>query len=229
MNTKNILLLVALCASALVLAGQLVITPAQARFSSTSNLDGNTFVTTNLVAPSSLTASVSGHDVALSWSAGQNGTAYAVKGVANGTSSDCSSATFASIASTASTSYTDSNRFSPQGNYFCYQVQTTLGTWNSTTSNPTVAAQIGFFATSAQFTNGGTSGALDTGDQIVVNFNQAVNTATAPSGTDTVCPAYQGILLGSATTSGVCDTAVYRVGSFTKSTGSAPVSQSIAH
>jgi hypothetical protein len=148
-------------------------------------------------------------------------------GVANGTSSNCSGAVFNPLNTTTNPNYTDAGRYAPQGNYFCYQVTTTYGTWSSTTSNPIAASQIGFVATTLQLTNGGTSGVLDPGDQVVVNFNQAVNTATVPSGTDTVCPAYQGILLGSTMTSGSCDTAVFRVGSFTKSTSTG--NQTVPH
>src|SRR5205814_4617039 len=81
----------------------------------------NAFATTSLYAPSSLTATPSGHDVALAWTAGQNGSGYGIKGVANGSSSDCSAAVYANLGTSASTTYTDAGRFTPQGTYFCYQ------------------------------------------------------------------------------------------------------------
>lgn len=200
---------------------------ALALSSNQQSIGGNAFGTRNLVAPASLAASASGHDVALSWPAGQNGNGYSVLGAANGNSSNCSGANFSSLGSTASTSYLDTGRHQPQGTFYCYQVQTTYGSWSSASNNPIAASQIGFVANTVQLINGGTAGVLDTGDQVVVNFNQAVNTTTGPSGTDTVCPSSTGILLGSTTTSGSCDTAVFRVGSFTKSTSTG--TQTVAH
>ena len=171
----------------------------------------NVFAMTALYAPSSLTAVPAGHDVSLSWSAGQNGNGNAVLGVANGTSSNCTGASFGSVGTASGTSYTDTGRFSPQGTYFCYQVQTTYASWTSVQNNPVAAAQIGVVATSVQATNGGTAGVLDPGDTIVINFNQPVNPASGPSGTDTVCSVIAGapngqILLGSTTTNGGCAT-----------------------
>ena len=103
------------------------------------------------------------------------------------TSSNCSAASFANLTTTASLAYTDTGRYTPQGTYECYQVQTTYNTWNSVSGNPIAAAQLGFVAAGVAITNGGGAGKLDTGDTIVVTYNQAVNTATGPSGTDNVC------------------------------------------
>ncbi len=166
----------------------------------------NRFATTALYAPTSLSASPSGHGVVLSWAAGQNGSGYALDGAANGSSSNCAGATLASVGSSAGTSYTDTVRYTPQGTYFCYRVRTSYGpAWASVGSNPTVAARIGFVATSATLANGGVAGALDTGDQITLSFNQPVTTATGPVSTDTVCTTTGGVvLLGSTTTSGSC-------------------------
>ena len=167
---------------------------------------GNVYAMTALYAPSALTASVTGHDVGLSWGAGTNGSGYSILGVANGSSSNCSSVTFAALGRSAGTSYTDAARFAPQGTYFCYQVQTSYASWTSVNGNPTVAARLGFFAASIAATNGGTAGRLDTGDKIVLTFDQAVTTSTGPSGTNTVC-ARNGndtITLGVVTTTGTC-------------------------
>ncbi len=161
-------------------------------------LGNNFFATTSLSAPGDLSASAQGHDVALSWSEGQSGTGYEVFGVENGTSSDCSAVTFTSLDSTTTTGYSDSDRFAPQGTWFCYQVQTARDTWRSQQNNPVAAAQLGFVAASLQLTNGGDTTAcgdaqygvledLDCGDQISVTFNQPVNTATGPGSGDTVC------------------------------------------
>ncbi len=189
----------------LAIAGSSVL-PALALFSSNQSISNNSFNTRNLIAPTNLTANPAGHDVQLSWNAGQNGNGYAILGVANGTNSNCSGALFSGIGSTASTSYSDTGRFTPQGNYFCYQVKTTYGNWSSTTSNPITAAQIGFVATTVQLINGGTAGFLDTGDKIIINFNQPVNTTTGPASSDTVCDdlATNTIFLASTVTSGGC-------------------------
>src|SRR5207237_136370 len=95
-----------------------------------------------------------GHDVQLTWPAGQNGNGYAVGGVANGSSSNCTGAVFANLTSVAVTGYLDTGRYSPQGSWYCYQVQTTYSTWTSAT-NPSVAAQLGFVASSVQLINDG--------------------------------------------------------------------------
>ncbi|MDE3088136.1 MAG: hypothetical protein KGJ80_01965 [Chloroflexota bacterium] len=191
----------------LAIAGSSVL-PALALFSSNQSISNNAFNTRNLVAPTNLTANPAGHDVRLNWSAGQNGNGYAILGVANLLSSSCPDPTTftTTVGSSVSTSYTDTNHYTPQGNWYCYQVKTTYGNWTSTTSNPIAAAQIGFVATTVQMSNGGTAGVLDTNDQIVVNFNQAVNTTTgAPSGyvcsTNTI--PYT-LVLGTAKSAGAC-------------------------
>ncbi len=167
----------------------------------------NVFSMTALYAPASLTASPVGHDASLSWPAGQNGNGYSVLGVNNGTSSNCSTPTYSSIASTTSLSYSDTGRYTPQGTWFCYQIQTTYASWTSVASNPTAGIQLGFVAVSIVPSNGGTSGKLDAGDKIVVTFNQAVGTATGPAGTDTVC-AVSGatIMIATTTLAGSCGT-----------------------
>ena len=140
-----------------------------------------------LVAPGSLSASPSGHDVALSWTAGSNGNGYQLLNAANGTSSNCSSASFAALSTTTGLTATDTARYTPQGTYECYQVETTYNTWWSATSNPTTAAQLGFVASSVAVTNGGTAGKLDATDKIIITYNQAVTTATGPVSTNKVC------------------------------------------
>jgi hypothetical protein len=177
-----------------------------ASFNGQTNNPGNLYALTALYAPSSLTATPSGHDVNLSWSAGTNGNGYTVLGVNNGNSSNCSGASYATIGSAASTSYADTGRYTPQGTWFCYQVETSYSGWTSVNSNPTAAAQLGVVASSIALANGsGTAGRLDTGDTITIAFNQAINTASGPSGTDTVCTISGAtIVLASITTSGGC-------------------------
>src|SRR5258706_11452978 len=58
----------------------------------------STFATTSLYAPSTVTATASGHDVAVGWTAGQNGSGYNVLGLANGSSSTCPASGYSTIA-----------------------------------------------------------------------------------------------------------------------------------
>ena len=216
MSMRRLVLLVALPVGAvLAVPGSLASLTAETR-----NL-GNKYAFTALYAPSGLTATTSGHDVQLSWTAGQNGNGYSVLGVANGTSSDCSSASFSSVGSTASTGYTDSGRYTPQGTWFCYQAKTTYASWTSVLSNPTAAAQLGFVVTGVQATNGGTAGMLDQGDTIAFTFNQAVDTSNgAPGGL--VCSTNNNpltIVIGTATGAGACnDSETTTVGTLTGGT-----------
>ena len=154
--------------------------------------------TRSLVAPTALGATPSGHNVVLGWTAGSGGSGYAVSGVNNGTSSSCAAATFSAVGTSATTAYTDTGRFTPQGTYFCYKATTTYGTWSSQTANPTAAAQLGVVAQSVVLTNGGTANRIDSGDKIVVTFNQPITTTTGPPTGDNVCTATTGsIALGS--------------------------------
>jgi hypothetical protein len=195
-----------LVAAAAAVCGSLAAASGATFNAQTANA-ADTYAFTALYAPSALTATPSGHDVSLSWSAGTNGSGYAVLGVNNGASSNCSGASFASVGTAAGTSYTDTGRYTPQGTWFCYLVKTTYGVWTSVNSNPTAAAQLGVVATTVAAANGGSAGALDAGDTITVTFNQPIATGTGPSGTNTVC-AVNGatIMLGSTTTSGNCAT-----------------------
>jgi hypothetical protein len=162
--------------------------------------------TATLGAPSGLTATPLGHDVALAWSAGQSGTGYQILGTANGSNPNCSGATFSALTSTTNLAYSDSGRYGPQGGWYCYQVQTSNSTWTSTT-NPSVAVQLGVVATSLSITNGGNSGKLDTGDQIAITFNQPIDTSTGPGSTDSVCSTGSNtILLATTVASGSCST-----------------------
>jgi hypothetical protein len=198
--------LLAVTAIAVVAVGAGLLASSSASLNAQTANRGNVWSFTAVYAPSSLTAVTTGHDVALGWAAGANGNGYGILGVANGSSSNCSSVTFGALGNSAGTTYTDTGRFTPQGTYFCYQVQTTYSSWTSVNGNPTVAARLGFFAASIAATNGGTPGRLDTGDRIVLTFNQAVTPSTGPSGTNTVC-ARNGndtITLGAIATTGNC-------------------------
>src|SRR5436190_6251686 len=112
-----------------------VATVAVAAFTATTSA-GQTISSRSLTAPGSLTATPSGHNINLAWTAGINGNGYALLGVANGTSNNCTGATYAAVTTTAATSYTDTGRYQPQGTYYCYQAKTIYNTWSSTSSNP---------------------------------------------------------------------------------------------
>jgi hypothetical protein len=180
---------------------------AIAAFTKTAS-GSQTISSRNLGAPTGLTGAASGHNVNLSWTAGTNGSGYAIAAAANGTSSNCTAASFAALTTTAGTSVTDTGWFTPQGTFECYRVTTTFGTWSSQTGNPTVAVRIGVVAQSVVIANGGTAGRLDAGDTIAITFNQAITTASGPVAGNNVCSNAGGtIMLGVTGTGGTCSTA----------------------
>ena len=192
--------------AATVLAVGFFAAGSRAAFNGQGDNEGNRWAFTALYAPSGLTATPSGHDVSLSWTAGTNGSGYSVLGVANGSSSNCSSVTYASVGTSASTTYADTGRYTPQGNYFCYQAKTAYGSsWTSVNSNPTAVAQIGVVASTVTVANGGVSGRLDPGDVITITFNQAMSTATGPVAANTICWTTGGVVvIGAVATTGTC-------------------------
>ena len=200
--------LAALLALCVALVGAVAAAGSEATFAAQTANRGTCSRSRRLYAPSGLSATVSGHDVSLSWTAGTNGSGYKVYGVANGTNSNCSGATVSQIGTSAATTYADTGRYTPQGNWFCYEVRTSYASaWTSVNSNPTVGARIGFFASSVAVSNGGTAGRLDAGDVVVANFNQAVTTSTGPERDEHRLRGRNGqILLGSTTTAGACAT-----------------------
>jgi hypothetical protein len=205
--------LIVASAAVILVAGTATAVAALATAASASQ----TISSRNLGAPTGLTGSPSGHDVNLSWTAGTNGSGYAVAAAANGTSPDCTAAAFAALTTTAGTSIADTGRFTPQGTFECYRVTTTYGTWASQAGNPTVAVRIGVVAQSAAVTNGGTAGRLDQGDTIAVTFNQAIATASGPIASNNVCTNTGGTVMVGVTGSGTtCSTgAATTVGTLT--------------
>ena len=180
---------------------------AYAAFSSPAG-GSQTVSSRNLGAPSGLTGVASGHNVNLAWTAGTNGSGYAIAAAANGTSTNCTAASFAALTTTAGTSVTDTGRFTPQGTIECYRVTTTYGTWSSQAVNPTVAVRLGVVAQSVVITNGGTAGRLDQGDTIAITYNQAISTVSGPVATDTVCTNTGGtVMVGVTGTGTTCSTA----------------------
>lgn len=179
---------------------------AIAAFTKTASAS-QTISSRNLGAPTGLTGAASGHNVNLSWTAGTNGSGYGIDAAANGTSSNCTAASFSALTTTAGTSITDTGRFTPQGTFECYRVTTTFGTWSSQTGNPTVAVRLGVVAQSVAITNGGTAGRLDAGDKIVITYNQAITTASGPVASNNICTNTGGTVMLGVTGSGTtCST-----------------------
>jgi hypothetical protein len=158
-----------------------------ASFDAQSANPGNGYAFTALYAPTGLTATPSGHDVNLSWTAGSNGSGYSVLGYNNATSQTCSTAFSTVLGSPATTTYTNTGNYTPQGTYECYQVKTTYGSWTSVNSNPTAVAQIGVVASAVATTNGGVAGTLGAGDTVRITFNQPITPSTGPVTGNTVC------------------------------------------
>jgi hypothetical protein len=169
-----------------------------------------------LSAPGSLLAAPWGHTVALVWSGGSGGSGYTVSAAANGTSSSCAGASFGVLGTTTLGAWVDP-RSTPQGTYECYQVSESYGSWTSIDSNPTAAVQIGVVASSVAITKGtGSSGRLDTGDRIVVTFNQSIADSSEPPGGDTICTSTHGtIALGSSGSGTSCSTSGLDLGTLT--------------
>lgn len=210
--------LVAAALAALALAFVTSRRTASAALAASTGHATSTFAMTALYAPSTLTASLSGHSVALSWPLdGANGSGYALSGHANGSNPSCSGVTFdVSVGATgwSAGSFSDS-RFSPQGSYFCYTVQSTYSGWSSQANNPVAVARLGFFVTAVDLVNNGnhtgcsgtgsqqwgTAGRLDCGDQVVIDFNQPVDTSSGPAAANTVCTRPSNATLWLASTS----------------------------
>ena len=202
---------------------------AYAAFSKTTSNGSNTVTATSLSAPTGLTAAPAGRDVSLAWAAATPANGYDVQGAAPASGSSCTGLTFSTIGTsptTTGTTYTDTNRAGPsgsaptapavaQGTYYCYRAMTRYNLWQSATTGA-VAVQVGVVASSLAIVKAGNTagcgtsganGAMDCGDQIVITFNQAMDTTTGPSSGDTVCGSSGGttILLASTTTSGGCN------------------------
>jgi hypothetical protein len=161
----------------------------------------------SLSGPGSLVATPWGHAVALVWSGGSGGTGYTVFAAANGSSSSCAGANYSAVSTTSFPVWADL-RWAPQGTYECYQVATAYGSWTSTDSNPTDVVQLGVVTSSVAIVKGGgSSSRLDTGDKIVVTFNQSVADSSEPSSGESICTSTSGyIALGSSGGGSSCST-----------------------
>jgi hypothetical protein len=158
----------------------------------------------SLSAPGSLVGGPLGHAVGLVWSGGSGGTTYTVSAANNGASSSCTGVTYTALGTTQLLVYSDP-RWAPQGTWECYQVGTSYGSWTSLGA-PTVAVQLGVVASSVAISKGsGSTSKLDTGDRIVVTFNQAIADSSEPSSGDSVCTSTSGfIALGSSGSGSSC-------------------------
>jgi hypothetical protein len=186
--------------------------PTDAALNARTEHLSSSFSTTSLYPPTAPAAVALGHDTVVSWTAGLNGSGYRVLGGPASSSAACASATLATVGSTTGLTYTDTGRYTPQGSWYCYEAQTSYGSSWTSTSSATVAVQLGAVLTSVTSTNGGTSAALDTGDTITLTFNQAIATASGPSGTNSVCATSASspgatVVIGATATSGSCTAA----------------------
>ncbi len=200
-----------------LLGAGVLFNPTAALLTDVPAVPDNTLSTKTLTTPTGLAANPVGHTVQTSWNAA-NGDAYRLTGGASGTDSACSAVTYGVVGGPAATSFTDA-RFTPEGHYFCYKVQSTEGaTWESPAS-AAVSAQLGFVAASVAVSGNGNQ-RIDPGETITINFNQAVDTASGPSGTDTVCSdgAPKILVLGSTTTTGSCNSATETIKAGTMAT-----------
>ena len=189
-----------------LLGAGVLFNPTAALLTDVPAVPDNTISTKTLTTPTGLAANPVGHTVQTSWNAA-NGEAYTLTGGASGTDSSCTAVTYGVVASPVATSFTDA-RFTPEGHYFCYKIQSTEGAaWESSASAP-VSAQLGFVAASVVVSGNGNQ-RIDSGETITINFNQAVDTTSGPSGADTICSdgGPKILVLGSTTTTGSCDSA----------------------
>ena len=148
-------------------------------------------------APAGLSADASGYDVDLAWTAGTHGpvTGQELLGVDNGTDQDCTGAAYDDLGSLSATasSYTDSNRGGPStdGDWFCYEVESTSATVWTAQTDPS-ALQLGLAATAVTVSNGGTAGHVDLGDTITITFNQRT---TVTAGITLACVFSSGVIV----------------------------------
>lgn len=172
-------------------------------------------------APSAATATPSGYDMGLAWTAGTHGpvTGQQLLGVDNLTSSNCTGAAYGSIATLSSSagSYTDSNRANAttNGDWYCYELVSTSATvWTASLALP--AVQIGLVANALATANGGTANAVSKSDKITITFNQET-TLTAQTNVNVCVYSSGAILIGDAKPTCLGSTDAYSIGKLTLS------------
>lgn len=202
-------------AAAMALAVASMIPPGTADFVAQTGNGTNGVATASLDPPTNATATVSGADINVSWTAAAAATGYRVSIANNGANSDCSAATYASSVDVTTTSYKQTG---PAPNVtWCYSIVSLLSgtSWTSATA-ATASAFIGFRATAVALDNAAAAAAsncfadtaaanqIDCGNHIVITFNQPVDAASIPTGGtagDTICLAGGTLILASASTS----------------------------
>ena len=196
-----------LCAAALLLSSG-VVGSTVALFNGETQNAGSTFAGGWVDAPSALTATAVGYDVSLGWTAGTHGpvTGQQLNGVDNGTSSNCTGASYSltiATLSSATATDTDSRRgtLANDGHWFCYQLVSTSATvW---TAQTTQQLQLGLVTSGIAIANVGTNNSVNANDTITLTFNQRTNLAA--SGTTKVCVRTNGkIFLGDTAPGTTC-------------------------
>jgi hypothetical protein len=127
---------------ALAIGAAFAVPSAVAIFRSAHSVAGNAFASALVGMPSALSGMRQGQNIYLSWHAGTNGDGYQILRATN-TAPTCVSVLWqplAHVAGIGTTHYTDTANKRP-GNWYCYQVRTTLSTWTSQSNNPTAAVQ----------------------------------------------------------------------------------------
>jgi hypothetical protein len=206
--------LVVLAATALLL-GNGVVGTTFALFNGETTNANSAFAGGWVGAPSAATATATGYDVALAWTAGTHGpvTGQQLYGVDNTTSSNCTGAAYgllATMASATTAAYTDASRGTAanNGDWYCYQLLSTSATsWTAPFS--LAAVQLGLVTTAVQITNVGTPNRIEKNDTMKLTFNQRTNVGT---GNIRVCVFTNGtILLGDTTAGCTASTDTYTI------------------
>jgi hypothetical protein len=181
-----------------------------AAFSGSTTNGGNTFVVSALNQPSSPGGGMDGTTMKVTWSNATDtqATPAATSGyriyrkqrgspAANGTAPTCSGglAAYAQLTDVATGPITDATVSGfAQGGYLCYKIVTiwpfpVVGTpWLAQGLAPEKALQTGYVLSSWSWANyDGNANKAGTGDQLIFNFNQDVDTTTGPTTSETVC------------------------------------------
>ncbi|HKI92344.1 MAG TPA: hypothetical protein VJ986_08575 [Gaiellaceae bacterium] len=181
------------------------------------------------------TPAPSGYGASLAWTPGTHGPVtgqqlYGVDGGA-GASANCGTyALAATMASATTASYSTTGASGASGHWWCYRLVSTSATaWTAAADFTPI--RVGLIPSTVALTNGGTAGAVDSGDTITITFNQDVNTASATN----VCLVSGAsgagvILIGDTTCAGASDS--YTIGKLTgltiSSTGTASRTATVA-
>jgi hypothetical protein len=165
-------------------------------FGQTSNAS-STFASGWVSAPTGTSASASGYDVGLSWTAGHGVTSQSLSGADGGTAASASCGSYSQLNASVTSPTTDSNRANGtlNGHWYCYQLTGSHGSWSA--AGTFTPLQIGLAATSITITNVATANSIAKNDTIALTFNQQPAT---PPASILVCTYTSGtIVLGDTT------------------------------